>query len=179
MANVLGPTDFVDMPWKNGGGVTRELYRLASPEGGDGFDFRISMAKVGQSGPFSFYPGIDRVLMLVEGGGFKLSFVDRDAVLLTRPFEPVHFTGEQAIDCELLAAECLDFNVMTNRAWGRTEVQVHRLPAQQAHGFVAESQVFLYLHGSEPRLILLAPGERHEFTASEPTIVVEMRVFTR
>ncbi|GAA3537073.1 HutD family protein [Zobellella aerophila] len=178
MARILGPGDFIDMPWKNGGGVTRELYRLAGAEGGDAFDFRISMAKVGQSGPFSFYPGIDRVLMLVEGGGFRLNFADNDAVSLDRPFEPVFFTGEQAIQCDLLSAECLDFNVMTNRDWGRTEVDVHRLNVHQACRFEAEARVFLYLHGTEPRLILLEPGERYEFTASEPAIVVEIRVFT-
>ncbi|WP_116473793.1 HutD/Ves family protein [Zobellella maritima] len=178
MARILGPADFTDMPWKNGGGVTRELYRVAGPEGGDEFDFRISMAKVGQSGPFSRYPDIDRVLMLVEGGGFRLSIDDKEPVRLNRPFEPISFAGEQAIHCDLLASTCLDFNVMTNRNWGRSEVEVHRLDAHQDRSVESSGRVFLYLHGTEPRLILLEPGERYELRAAEPVIVVEMRVFT-
>jgi environmental stress-induced protein Ves len=42
------------MPWKNGGGVTREL--LAWPGGGD-WQVRISVAEIEADGPFSSFPG--------------------------------------------------------------------------------------------------------------------------
>ena len=52
------------MPWKNGGGVTSELAR--SPQA-DEFDWRLSVAEVATDGPFSQFPGIDRLLVLLSG----------------------------------------------------------------------------------------------------------------
>ena len=43
------------VPWRNGGGVTREL--LAWPSPGD-WALRISVAEVERDGPFSRYPGV-------------------------------------------------------------------------------------------------------------------------
>lgn len=177
MATVLGPDDFIDMPWKNGGGMTRELYRL---NGGPGEDFalRLSMARVGQSGPFSFFPGIDRVLMLVEGEGFELGLDDGSRRRLTEPLVPFRFAGEQAVDCRLLGGECLDFNLMTARTWGRAEPVVHALAAGRGyHGEPGPGRLW-YLHGPAPRLWVLAPGETLELEAGDrPRVLVEILLY--
>ena len=62
---ILRAPDYRVMPWKNGGGTTTEV--AVSPEGAglDHFDWRISMARVEQDGPFSTFPGIDRTLQQV------------------------------------------------------------------------------------------------------------------
>ncbi|OJT17017.1 hypothetical protein BO221_47220 [Archangium sp. Cb G35] len=57
------------MPWKNGGGVTRELWKLPHPFDPARFLARVSIATVGASGPFSVFPGVDRTLMILEGAG--------------------------------------------------------------------------------------------------------------
>ena len=59
------------MPWKNGGGVTHELWR--TPKAGPEFDLRISIAEVAANGPFSLFPGVDRIITLLSGGGFRLA----------------------------------------------------------------------------------------------------------
>lgn len=48
------------LPWKNGGGVTREV--VAHPPGSDlgHFDWRVSIAEIHNAGPFSRFPGIER-----------------------------------------------------------------------------------------------------------------------
>ena len=46
-------------PWKNGGGSTTEIAVWPNGAGLDEFDWRISLATITQSGPFSFFPGID------------------------------------------------------------------------------------------------------------------------
>ena len=55
------------MPWKNGGGITTEV-AISPPEATvNDFDWRISMAKVLASGPFSTFANIDRVLAVLDG----------------------------------------------------------------------------------------------------------------
>lgn len=61
------------MPWKNGGGVTRELVKLPHPTDPARFLARLSIATVATSGPFSAFPGIDRTLLMLEGRGMRLS----------------------------------------------------------------------------------------------------------
>lgn len=60
-------------PWKNGGGVTREI--AAGPEGAgmDTFAWRVSLADVGADGPFSVFPEVTRVLTVVDGAGMELT----------------------------------------------------------------------------------------------------------
>ena len=56
-------------PWRNGGGVTREL--LAWPDGGD-WRVRVSVADIDADGPFSAFPGVERWFAVLEGAGVAL-----------------------------------------------------------------------------------------------------------
>ena len=47
-------------PWRNGGGMTREL--LAWPEA-ERWRARVSVADIAEDGPFSPFPGVDRTLV--------------------------------------------------------------------------------------------------------------------
>ena len=44
------------MPWKNGGGTTREVLKSPASATIDTFNWRISLAAVATSGPFSLFP---------------------------------------------------------------------------------------------------------------------------
>ena len=115
--------DFREMPWKNGGGVTTEL--LCIPDAStSGFLLRISRAKVEKDGPFSFFPGIDRKLLILEGAGCRLSFLDKEEVLV--PGSILEFPGEAPIDCKLIDGSLIDFNVMINRMWGTAQVLISK-----------------------------------------------------
>ena len=53
----------VAAPWKNGGGCTTEI-AIAPPGASlDAFEWRISLATIAASGPFSAFPGVDRTLV--------------------------------------------------------------------------------------------------------------------
>ena len=108
-------------PWKNGGGVTREV--AAHPEGSgvDGFHWRVSLADVAQGGPFSVFPGVDRVITVVRGVGMVLT-VDGVEHRIDERYRPFAFPGDAGTDCRLLEGPLLDFNVMTRR--DRTSVRV-------------------------------------------------------
>ncbi|MGW0700579.1 HutD/Ves family protein [Streptomyces sp. NPDC002867] len=102
------------VPWKNGGGVTREI--AASPEGApmDAFDWRISLADVAADGPFSAFPGVDRTLTVVEGPGMDLT-VGGERLLVDERFVPRDFPGDRATEGRLLGGPVVNFNVMHRR----------------------------------------------------------------
>lgn len=111
------------MPWKNGGGTTREIAAWPPGAGLDAFDWRLSIADIAADGPFSAFPGIDRQIVLLDGGGVRLhardgSFDHR----LVAVGEPFAFAGEATVDATLLGGPTRDFNVMTRR--GRCHASV-------------------------------------------------------
>ncbi|MGA5823017.1 HutD family protein [Kitasatospora sp. NPDC094028] len=118
---VLRASERPASPWLNGGGVTREVAGFPAGAGLDGFDWRVSLADVAAAGPFSVFPGIDRVITLVEGAGMVLT-VDGAEQPVDAPLRPFAFPGDAATDCRLLGGPVVDFNVMTRR--GRVEATV-------------------------------------------------------
>lgn len=107
-------SDRVFRPWKNGGGETAEI--AVSPLGADfeSFDWRISTAIVATSGPFSAFPGVDRVLTVLEGGAMVLSVGGQDQ-RLDAAGEPFSFPGDLPAAAQLEGEALLDFNVMVRR----------------------------------------------------------------
>lgn len=122
MVKRFNANDFIEMPWKNGGGITTELYRLPDPSDPSQFLIRISQARVEQDGPFSLFPGIDRKLLILKGNGCKLTFHDRVETLL--PGRILEFPGEAVITCSLINGPLIDFNVMMARKFGRASLSI-------------------------------------------------------
>jgi environmental stress-induced protein Ves len=111
------------MPWKNGLGATREI--AVHPEGAAAWTWRLSIAEVGASGPFSSFPGIDRTIVQLEGGAMTLSHEGRAERL--RRLRPFRFSGDLATHCALEGAPARDFNVMVRREHASAEVEAHEL----------------------------------------------------
>jgi hypothetical protein len=113
----VGTKEHRAMPWKNGGGATAEI--AIGPTGATvdtGFDWRLSIATVASDGPFSAFPGYDRVIALLGGKGMLLTFDARERHALDRPFQPLPFAGERATTCKLIDGACEDLNLMVARA---------------------------------------------------------------
>ena len=64
---VLRRRDHTAMAWRNGAGRTLEVISEPPGSGLDDFGWRVSFAEVSAPGPFSSFPGVDRVLTLVKG----------------------------------------------------------------------------------------------------------------
>jgi environmental stress-induced protein Ves len=111
----LKPADYRAMPWKNGGGQTLEI--AVGPEGAGMEDFlwRLSIAQVAKSGPFSAFPGVDRTLTVLKGEGMKLDFDEGNDMVIDVPWRPASFDGGRACRCRLIGGPVEDFNVMTRR----------------------------------------------------------------
>lgn len=99
----------VPQPWRNGGGITREL--LAWPSAAD-WRVRISVADVERAGPFSRFAGIERWFAVLAGAGVELD-VDGTRQRVTAGGEPLRFDGGAAVDCTLLDGATRDLNLMT------------------------------------------------------------------
>ncbi len=155
--------DFKLMPWKNGSGVTLELYRF--PETGE-FDLRISSATVATSGPFSLYPGVRRWLVALDGEGLELKINTREIQL--KPGDPaIEFSGDTEITCDLLGGPVTDFNVMLKEGFGSVVVRSCLRP--ETHECTGD-ELFLYLP-SEKILYRLTRGEKLD--VSSPRVSVE------
>ena len=108
---VIGHESYRAMPWKNGGGTTQEIARSGE---GESPEWRISLATIDQSGPFSDFAGYDRTIVPVQGT-FALQFGDGRRVELAPGGDPLPFAGEDRIECVLENGPSRDLNVMTQR----------------------------------------------------------------
>lgn len=120
---VLGPEDFRSMPWRNGLGTTIEMAREDDANGE--MLWRVSAADVVEAGAFSLFPGIDRILTLIDGPGFDLDFAGHGRVAPVEPLKPVQFSGDWTTRAEAVRGPSRDLNVMTARGKAHATVRVH------------------------------------------------------
>ena len=111
---LLPASSYRAMPWRNGLGTTTEI---AVEPGADGrFRWRLSIADVPRSGPFSRFDGYDRVIAVVAGAGMHLAVAGTPAVRLDRDSAPHGFPGEAPTDCTLIDGPIRDFNLIFDRS---------------------------------------------------------------
>ena len=133
MLRVIRHHALTPVPWRNGGGVTREI--LTGPVLDRDPAWRISLADITADGPFSIFPETDRLITVAQGAGFELRFEDRAApghATLRADSEPFAFAGERHCACRLLAGPARALNVMTSRAHASATVEIVRLAAPTA-----------------------------------------------
>lgn len=116
-------------PWRNGGGVTRELFAWPSAAA---WQLRISVANIDADGPFSTFPGIDRWFAVLQGNGVVLRFEVQDRadpaqteqrLVLDMQSPPLHFKAEQTPHCSLQSGSTRDLNLMSRRDAGTSRMQ--------------------------------------------------------
>ena len=137
------------MPWKNGGGVTREVLAAPDPDDPSQFLWRISIATVAQAGPFSRFPGIDRSIAVLDGAGMRLH-VDGKPATVSRGGTPFRFSGDADVSSELIAGETMDLNVMTRR--GRFDHAMRRIDCTTT--FVVDASLTVLIASTPVRITL-------------------------
>ena len=143
------------MPWKNGGGETVEIAVFPEDAGLSDFDWRVSMARVDDDGPFSSFPGIDRTLAVLEGAGIVLDVEDSKPKALTQASEPHAFPADLPTSARLIDGAVVDFNVMSRR--GKFRHLVMRLRSNVGSG--GARRLLLCSHGP---ISVAAAGETVE-----------------
>lgn len=124
MFRILNPDEFQTNPWKNGGGVTHEIARHAV---GDIWQWRISIAEVGADGPFSLFPGMTRILTVIEGAGIDL--LSADGVMEARLYRPVLFPGDLDLTARLVGGPVRNLNLIYDANAVEAAVDVSLGPA--------------------------------------------------
>jgi uncharacterized protein len=121
---IVRKSSFKEIPWKNGGGVTHEAIRV--PAAGETFLWRVSVAHIDVSGPFSDFAGYRRNMVLLQGRGLMLKFNGGENCLLQKIGDSVQFDGGVSTHCDLLGGPCVDLNFMVSKSV-RSDARVLRL----------------------------------------------------
>lgn len=122
ITQIFRAQDCPEVPWKNGGGTTREIAVYPPDAGMDDFLWRLSMARMDRPGAFSPFPGIDRTLAVLEG---RLHLEgDGVDVRLDADSPPFHFDGGLETSGDPLGGLVLNLNAMARRT--RCTVQMIR-----------------------------------------------------
>ncbi|MEO8654787.1 MAG: HutD family protein [Ramlibacter sp.] len=140
-------SDAVASPWRNGGGVTREL--AAWPAVGADWTWRISVAEVATSGPFSRFEGVQRWFAVLGGNGVSLKLPDAEH-RLTVASAPLEFDGGVTVDCRLLDGPTQDLNLMVRQ--DRAAAQMQRVAGAQQFVARAAKVLAVYAEAGGARL---------------------------
>ncbi len=126
---VLRESDYVTVPWKNGGGLTREILKV--PPDTAAFDWRLSLATIATPGPFSAFDGCDRTLVLVRGAGVDLDFGPHGQSTLRAPGQVAAFDGAWPTHCTLIDGPSTDLNLIVARARAEAQASVLEVTAPE------------------------------------------------
>lgn len=127
MFEVLRAAERTATPWRNGNGITWPVAVWPTGATADDFECRLSIAEIASDATFSSYPGIDRLIGVIDGPGLELS-IDGEPCFLAR--NEIHrFAGEAAVSCTLTAGRTYDLNLMTRRPHARGSMEFVRVDA--------------------------------------------------
>lgn len=133
-------------PWRNGGGVTRELAshpKAASAQDG-AWDWRVSIADVSKAADFSAFPGMERVLTVIDGELLLLTVDGAEHPL--EKYRPFRFSGESAAHGALPTGDIRNLNVITRTGSFKGFTSIIELSKKRAHP-VFEGQLAVLLQG--------------------------------
>lgn len=111
---LLRAQDRVETPWKNGGGLTREVIVYPDETDLDTFEWRVSIAEVRTSTAFSPFINVDRCLAVLDGR-MSLGMGAAAPLELNPESKPIAFPGEVPAHAIPLDGPVTDLNLMTRR----------------------------------------------------------------
>lgn len=171
----------VARPWRNGGGVTRDIALFPAGASDDTFLWRASLATIEAAGPFSAWPDVDRSLMLLHGelavtiGGAAERFLGPED-------SSIDFAGETAVTARPVGGECTAFNIMARRGLVRARLErwnAARPTAADQLLLLADAATSIRLVGRSVSLdrhdaLLLDHAAIVNLECDRPAIVVEL-----
>jgi hypothetical protein len=164
---VLSHSRYRSMRWRNGLGSTLEIAR--SPAGEGAFDWRLSLASLNASGPFSDYVGYHRAVSLVDGAGFRLEIGGEAALLLDTPGATALFDGAAPANCSLLDGPCHDLSLMV-RDPGRI-LQVETIALDHPQTLAAEASALQALFCLRGIAEATVAGDSHRLQAQDTLLL--------
>jgi uncharacterized protein len=120
--------DAKPQPWRNGAGITREIARQASADGG--WDWRLSIADVVKAGDFSTFEGTQRLLTVVEGDLLLLNVNGSEHAV--EKYRPFRFGGEATTLAKLPTGNVRNLNVITRSGVFKAYTSIIELSKKRA-----------------------------------------------
>ncbi len=137
----LRRTDYREMPWKNGRGVTLQL-AIEPPDApfpAGPYTWRLSSAPVVEAGPFSQFPGMRRLLTIVDGEGMLLN-----GTVLNRG-DVADFAGDVPTHARLVRGPVRDLGLIFDPQRIVAELEIHEL-GQSPHVVSQTTGLLLIVH---------------------------------
>jgi environmental stress-induced protein Ves len=131
MHTTIPASDYREVPWKNGGGLSYEIAADAL--------WRVAIAVIERDGPFSDWRGYDRTIVAIDGDPVELR-IDDETIVLER-YEPVEFDGASPAVAHLRGSAARDLNVMTAREAFAHDVEI----VSGAQRFVLDEDEFAFV----------------------------------
>ena len=144
---ILRYNALVDVAWKNGGGITRNI---ALATCGDQMAWRLSRADVAQDGAFSNFAGLERILTVVSGTGMVLEYLGGE--IDADPWQPVCFGGDLDVFSRLKDGPLTDLNLMFDPRLCDGSVTALRGPLDCAVNRAKPGMTALHVLAGQPTL---------------------------
>lgn len=110
-------------PWRNGRGMTRVIASGSFGQNPAQWDYRISVADISDSGPFSTFNGIERSSLLLDGQSILLTDGE-ERRLQVSPLEIIRYDGEWPLNAFIGSSPARFLNVMTRRRFAAGTLRV-------------------------------------------------------
>lgn len=132
--NIVRYSDLDESLWINGGGRVKVIASggigrdgTVSFGSGNRWDWRLSIADVGQPGDFSPLPGVGRILTVVDGGPLHLTINGKSR--MASPFQPLAFDGSLPTRAALPKGPVKNLNLMCRKGHAGGSVSI--IPLQE------------------------------------------------
>lgn len=148
--------DLVDVPWKNGGGITR---KIATGLHAKGSAWTLSRADVAQDGPFSNFAGMVRVLTVASGTALTLDTPEK--VIVANPWTPLRFDGGLDVSARLEGGPLTNLNLMFDPTLCEGEVITRKGPLTQCMTPPARGLTAFHILLGAPKIgaVMLSGGD--------------------
>jgi environmental stress-induced protein Ves len=138
MIRIIRQEEYIEGLWRNGQGVSWEIASFKK-EGAADFSWRFAKARIDHDVPFSIYPGMDRIFMMIEGQGMDLEFEGGKVLQVHERFVPHLFSCDVPLVCKLRGGPSLDLNLFTARGKFRANCEVKKI--RTSENFLTKSTV--------------------------------------
>jgi uncharacterized protein len=130
MIKFIPQSSLVEGRWRNGQGVSWEIASFKR-EGASDYSWRFAKAQIDSDVPFSIYPGMDRIFMMIEGQGMDLEFEGGKILYVHEKFVPHLFSCDVPLVCKLRGGPSLDLNLFTARGAFTSTCEVRKLRSSE------------------------------------------------
>lgn len=172
--NIIHFASIPASPWINGGGSLKMIAAGTITQNGalhissgEQWDWRLSLADVGQPGTFSELPGIKRILTVVDGGPLQPT-IDGSPRLVPA-HQPLAFDGAAVTTAALPHGPVRNLNLMCRDV--RTEGSVSIIPLNEQRLLAHQAAILLSGHARVEGQLLKRFDTVFGSEATTPTVL--------